>query len=89
MEVFAAEVQAGLAPLLNNAYEDAKQLDEEIELVARILEDSAERHLPLNGQEGGKTIHSVAREPRAGLLILLGNRLVVYWKVHFLRKRID
>ena len=25
LEVFVAEVQAGLAPLLNNAYEDAEQ----------------------------------------------------------------
>ena len=29
LEVFVAEVQAGLAPLLNNVYEDTKQLDEE------------------------------------------------------------
>jgi len=49
-------VQAGLAPFLNNAYEDAEQLDEEIELVARILVDAAERYLPLNNQEGGKLI---------------------------------
>lgn len=57
LEVFAAEVQAGLAPLLNNTYEDAEQLDEGIELVARILVDAAERPLPLNNQEGGKMIH--------------------------------
>ena len=56
LEVLTAEVQAGLAPLLNNAYEDAEQLDEEIELVARILVDAAERYLPLNNQDGGKMI---------------------------------
>lgn len=37
---WVAKAQAGLAPLLNNAYEDAEQLDEEIELVARILVDA-------------------------------------------------
>ena len=37
-----AEVQVGLAPLLNNVYEDTEQLDEEISLVARMLVDAAE-----------------------------------------------
>ena len=47
MEVFVAEVQVGLAPLLNNVYEDTEQLDEGIGLVARMLVDAAERQLPL------------------------------------------
>ena len=42
-----AEVQVGLAPMLNNVYEDTEQLDEEIGLVARMLVDAAERQLPL------------------------------------------
>ena len=37
-----AQVQVGLAPLLNNVYEDIEQLDEEIDLVARMLVDAAE-----------------------------------------------
>ena len=47
LEVFVAEVQAGLAPLLNNVDEDAEQLDEEIDLVVRMLVDAAEQQLPL------------------------------------------
>ena len=42
-----AQVQTGLAPLLNNVYEDIEQLDEEIDLVARMLVDAAERQLSL------------------------------------------
>lgn len=47
LDVFEAEVRAGLAPLLNNVYEDVEQLDEEIDLVVRMLVDAAERQLPL------------------------------------------
>jgi len=47
LEDFTAEVQAGLAPLLNGVYEDVEQLDGEIALVAGMLVDAAERHLPL------------------------------------------
>ena len=48
LDVFEAEVgQAELAPLLNNVYEDVEQLDEEINLVVRMLVDAAERQLPL------------------------------------------
>ena len=42
LDAFEAEVQAGLAPLLNNVYDDIGQLDEEIDLVARMLVDAAE-----------------------------------------------
>ena len=45
LEAFTAEVQTGLAPLLNNAYDDVEQLDREIEFVAGMLVDAAE-HLP-------------------------------------------
>lgn len=47
LEDFTDEVQAGLAPLLNGVYVDVEQLDKEIELVAGMLVDAAERHLPL------------------------------------------
>ena len=47
LEVFVAEVQAGLAPLLNNVYENAEQLDEEVVLVVRMLVDAAEQQLAL------------------------------------------
>ena len=33
---------AGLASLLNNVYEDVEQLEEEIDLVAKMLVDAAE-----------------------------------------------
>ena len=42
LDVFEAEVQAQLAPLLNNVCENVEQLGEEIDLVARILVDAAE-----------------------------------------------
>ena len=43
LDLFEAEVQARLAPLLNNVYVDVEELDEEIDLVARMLVDAAER----------------------------------------------
>ena len=44
LDVFEGEVyrHAGLASLLNNVYEDVEQLEEEIDLVAKMLVDAAE-----------------------------------------------
>ena len=47
LEAFTVEVQTVLAPLLNSAYDDVKQLDKEIEFVAGMLVDAADRLLPL------------------------------------------
>ena len=43
---YMMEVQARLAPLLNSLYSDGDQMSEEIEQVARLLSDAADRILP-------------------------------------------
>ena len=53
-----------------SVHEDAEQLDEEIDLVARMMVDAAERQLPLvqpKDRGGGGMIHSVACVLRAEL----------------------
>ena len=55
-----------------SVYEDAEQLDEEIDLVARMMVDAAERQLPLvqpKDRGGGGMIHSVACVLRAELSV--------------------
>ena len=47
LEAFTIEVHTVLAPLLNSAYDDVKQLDREIEFVAGMLVDAADHLLPL------------------------------------------
>ena len=79
LDVFEAEVQAGLAPLLNNVYEDIEQLDEEIDLVARMLVDAAERQLSLVLPKRPRkwrdnTLSCLCAQSRAARSVQLGSR---------------
>ncbi len=47
------EVKERMVPFQNGAYDDIRQVDDEIRAVARLLTDVAKRALPLMGGKGG------------------------------------
>ena len=88
--MFASEVQVRLGPLLVGVYDDSSQMNREIELIAGLLTDAAEKLLPhVQPWMKDRLILLVVCALKAELLGQHGRKPGGRVRGHYLTKRVD